>query len=190
MIWESEPWKKELRKFSELIKTISDQEIQYCEESKEDHQNPFFELEKSLFLSGFILRKLIENKKITRRVSDAFILLEAFDALPNVETVVSYITNPLYDVQRRYDLKNPQEFRCSAHDLAGEIIHSFGLAWVVSEDGRVDGLYLCSYKNEKKRALFLPIGTYVRVLNRIADDEAVGMRVWKKPSGKYGTEIF
>lgn|GEM_PF-3289405 len=191
MIWESDPWKTELRKFSQSIEVIADEKIHYDEAPEEEGEaDPFFELEKTLFLSAFIMRKLIENKKITNKVAGCSIPLDAFDSLPNRETVASQITNPLYDVQGRYDIENPQKIQCSAHDLAGEIIHSFGLAWMISEDGRVDGLYLCSYKNEKKRALLLPIGAYVRVLNRIADDEAVGMRVWKKPSGKYGTEIF
>lgn len=84
-----------------------------------------------------------------------------------------------YKIEEEYDLSNPLRQRFSVHDIAGEIIHSFALVWATNKQDNVDGAFVCSYKNQDKRALFISLRTFCDLINHIVDDEVTSHRMEK-----------
>jgi hypothetical protein len=171
MIWESEPWKVELNSLSKKIKASAD-----CLQRNDEAQ---FELERAFFYAAFVIRKLIEDGKITDRTAGHSIELDAYTSLRSKkDDLIQVLVGP-YKIDEEYDLLNPHKLRFSASDLAGEIVHSFALVWAINEQNDVYGAYVCSYKNQDKRALFLSFDAYCNVIERIADDEVTEHRLSK-----------
>jgi hypothetical protein len=113
MIFESFPWKMELKRHLLVSQ-------KWSEKAKTERAR--FYLKRAVFLSAFILRKMMENRKLTDAVRDRSIRCEAFRSFRPVSDSISRFSGTDTD---DYDMTKPETITISAFDLMSEIMHSY-----------------------------------------------------------------
>ena len=109
-----------------------------------------FKLERVIFYAAFVVRKLIENGKITDKVARQVVEVAAFKANDAYRLSLSGSFTAVFD-EDEYALDQPEKLTLIPTDLASEIIHSHKLVWSFGENGYVEGIFLSSYRNDRKR---------------------------------------
>lgn len=178
MISESWPWKQELKR---LLRTIRGEapRLKFDDES-DQYDARLFELERAIFYAAFVVRKLIENGKITDRVARHFVEVTAFKANDEYEFSMIGSLTATFDLDE-YVLDRPHKLRLLITDLASEVIHSHRLVCSFGESGCAEGIYLSSYRNDQERIILVPLDLIVDVIDRVANDDVVSLRVEVEP---------
>ena len=78
MISESRPWKQERKKLLRTIRAEA-RRLKFDDEG-EQYEARLFKLERAIFYAAFVIRKLIENGKITDKVGRQAVEVTAFKA--------------------------------------------------------------------------------------------------------------
>ncbi len=182
MISESYPWKQELRRLACLIRTETAKPIDIASMDERSE----FKLERAIFYAAFVVRKLIENKKITDKVAGHSVEVKAFGSRRQKVGNVIFAMSTSCDLDKEYDLARPYRVRMSPSDLGGKIIHSHKLMWECADDGCILGMYLCSYRQAEDRLVLLPLELFCSVIKRVANDAVTQARLERvtKPSTK------
>ena len=181
MIWESWPWKKELlvlaNKLEELLDAYS------SEQTEEEYCLTVFNLEKTIFYSAFIIRKLIENRKLTDKCSKQKIIVQVFlatDTQPSIRNTLGIEMGVDFNLEHNNSIEFP------LGKLMNEIIHSFLLEWEVDSDGILKTIFISSYKNQKNRSIGLGFQDYLKAIRNIANDEVTSSQYYLDPeTGKF-----
>lgn len=172
MIWESYLWKVELKAHRNILqsaKVDSDEDV-------------YFNVEKALFYSAFVVRKLLENKKLTDAVSGRLIGVDVFNARPDRSNRLSVQAGGFFELGEEFDDIPKNSVQMKLGDVASEIVHSFAMIWVVSEQRNLLGIIISSYKNHKRRAVHVSFESWVSILNEIIADEVTKVVVKVDPS--------
>lgn len=154
-MYESAPWRTELRKHAVTIRDACEWP---CEEIPP-------ELERSLFYSAVVLRKLIEDRKVT----DAF-AAKALDVIcypskaPEKSSVWRNMPGSV-----DFDWMNQERISVSIEELCSQIVHFFAFYWSVEEDGTCSGAIICSYRKQDERGLLINFNTWSELLIEAAD---------------------
>ena len=154
-MYESAPWRTELRKHAA---TISDAGEWPCESVP-------YELERSLFYSAAVLRKLIEDRKVT----------DAFAA--KVLDIITYRSNaPKKSSIWRdmpgvvsFDWENPEQVSVGIKELCSQIVHFYALDWSAEDSGALTGVIICSYRKQDERGFLIDFNTWSELLLEAAD---------------------
>jgi hypothetical protein len=179
MIFESFPWKLELkrhlllfRKWSETAKT----------------KRARFYLERAVFLSAFILRKMMENRKLTDAARDRSIRCEAFRPIRPLSDRISRFSGSDTD---DYDMTKPETVTMSAFELMSEIMHSYVFIHMMDDRDRVvTGFLVNSYHKRDDRLLLIEKQDFETILDDAIQDEVRQMSVFVHPtSGKILAEV-
>ena len=101
MIFGSFPWKKEIECLLKSLRKWS---------QKPESERAEFYIQRTVFLSAFILRKLMENRKVTDALHNQSIPCKAYPSFRSVSDRVSTFSG-LADVSDDYDFTKPEDFR-------------------------------------------------------------------------------
>jgi hypothetical protein len=155
-MYESAPWRTELRKHAV---TIRDAGKWPCE------QRVPFELERSLFYSALVLRKLIEDRKVT----DAFASksLDVISYRSKSPEKSSIWRNMPSSVE--FDWNKPEATSVGIKELCSQIIHFFAFHWSVEDDGAPQGAIVCSYRKQDERGFLIEFNVWSELLLEAAD---------------------
>ena len=181
MIFASFPWKKEMERLLKSLKKWS---------SKPTSERAEFYIQRAVFLSAFILRKLMENRKVTDAVRDQSIRCKAYSAFRSVSDRVSTFSG-LADVSDDYDLANPEDITLSCFDLMSEIMHSYVFRIVIDEETNSMVSFLVnSYNRRDSRLLEIDLQRFESVLTDAILDSVESMSISVHPtSGKIVAEV-
>ncbi|MGY4235968.1 hypothetical protein ACVIIW_004915 [Bradyrhizobium sp. USDA 4449] len=182
MIFESFPWKKEVERLLKSLRKWS---------SKPTSERAEFYIQRAVFLSAFILRKLMENRKVTDPVRDRSVRCKAYRALRPVSDRVSTFSG-LADVNDDYDLTNPEEATLSCFDLMSEIMHSYVFKIVVDEQAKsIVSFLVNSYNRRDNRLLEIDLRLFESVLIDAIQDSVRSMSISVHPtSGKIVADVL
>ncbi len=170
-IWESHYWRRELRLMKSEFSVWGDE---LAEESLSEEAT--FRIEKSLFLSAFAIRKLIEGQKIPDRIVSKNFGLSTFP--PNDE----HLREKVLPIEAEdFALDKGEICTMSAKRVGDEIIHSNILTYLVDDDQRLSGFYLCSDQNLGKRLLELPLITWTDWIESIVNGWVVSTHRSRDP---------
>ena len=164
MIIESYPWKVELRRFSRLIRA----------QLKKKRGLANFQLEKNLFYSAFVVRKLWENHKLTDATADFKLNVAVYDAITTKNSAWTRAKND-FEFGRDFKSVSTNEIQISIDKVASEIIHSHLLVWLFDEDDVPASFIVSSYKNADKRALGIPFLEWLKAVDAVVADDIVAM---------------
>jgi hypothetical protein len=167
LIWESYYWKREL---TVLAGDIAAWGALYATANEDWDEEAGFRLERSLFYSSFIVRKLIECQKITDLLRDQKIeLLTYASKIPGPQKLMHMYGSLKLE---EYDFESPQKVPFDAWDLSSEILHSLTLMFQISEDrGGVAGFFVSSKRNNWKRLIDVPISSWLSIMTQFAEDD-------------------
>jgi hypothetical protein len=181
MIFASFPWKKEIEHHLHSLRKWS---------SKPTSERAEFYIQRSVFLSAFVLRKLMENRKVTDAVRDQSISCKAYPSFRKVSDRVSTFSG-LADVSDDYNLTNPEEVTLSCIDLMSEIMHSYVFRIVIDEKTNFMIAFLVnSYNRRDSRLLEIDLQRFESILTDVIQAGVESMSISVHPtSGKIVAEV-
>lgn len=160
MIFESAPWKAELDRHLRHFKTWA----RKCETERGG-----FYIERGVFLSAFIVRKLMENRKVTDEVRSRPVSCTSFFAFEKLSDSVARFWG-VSDPTRHYDFSKPATLTLGAYDLMSEIMHSYIFIPVADEGGIWIAFLVNSYRNRDDRLLQIERTDFENVLAEVIRD--------------------
>jgi len=158
MIFESRTWKRELAHNAKVLKTWA----------KKPTERGGFYIQRSVFLSAFIVRKLMENRKISDAVRNRSIVCNSYHALRPVSDRLSrFLSGSAED----YDLANRRKMSINVYDLVSEIMHSYTFTMVTNKRNRCTSFLVNSYRRKDKRLLEITTTAFEKILTDVIRDD-------------------
>ena len=165
MICESYPWKQDLRRRKNLIFKYNKPE---CFEKNED--NTFIIIEKTIFYSAFIIRKLIDcGGKLSDEADNYSLTIFSIAPLKPVDRMHRY---PEDD---SHDWDNEEKVIISGKFLCNSLIHSFLFFFGFHETNTIDSFFVSSDYDKNKILYRVPLNEWIKYIDFIISDEIVRM---------------
>jgi hypothetical protein len=181
MIWESQPWRDELAR-------IADRFESWRESYDLDDEQVAFEQERDAFLSAFIVRKLIEARKLSNSLLAATVTTDAFPLIDRAPDHMNW-----HRLGEFYDWERVVSTTLNLEQLCNQLIHSFVFVVETSEDqddtpgtpAGLRALLVSSDRQRHKALLRIDISDFIDVLRRVAVEEVVSVRMVRDKSGNW-----
>ncbi|MFC6196856.1 hypothetical protein [Ponticaulis profundi] len=167
MLTETALWKTELSSLKTNLLSVS----------IADDESVLFSLERSLYYSALVVRKLLENRRLTDKLAMHELSVSVFRARPeNVSEVIRTATR-YFEIGKDFDENPENKIRLKLSKICSEIIHSFALIWALDESGSIDSVIVSSHINQNDRAILLSLSDWETILQSIVDDEVLEVDV-------------
>jgi hypothetical protein len=161
MIFESYPWKQEIKRLQKSLRTWA---VRPCSDKAE------FYIQRAIFVSAFAIRKLMENRKLTDAVRDKSMGCHTFRPFRPISDRVSTFFG-LADVTDDYDMTKPEQITLSCFDLMSEIMHSYVFKIALNENAIMVGFLVNSYNKRDARLIEIELSAFDSVLSDVIDDQ-------------------
>jgi hypothetical protein len=186
MMWQSGPWKLELyrlvlrceRQFNQLSR-VRDQT--WWEDAVQNLQ-----MEKAVFLSAFIVRKLIDSNRLSMQVEESQAQVQIH---PPLDPEIAPDSMNWEKIERFYDVDHPDVQSVPLRQLVNWLIHSFTFLIDVRSDhagGLVPAGFWCNSDRTRRHELVRVGWTdYKELLRRVIHDDVVEMSFERDGKGNY-----
>lgn len=174
MILESWVWKKELKKeLSKFIKLIKSGKNIYLKNDYDDEEYDLFNLkvEKFFFTSFFIIRKLLEAKKLSNSVCKLTLNCFAYPKVLRPPRLLDYYGHAC-DINKNYNLNEQLNVTLTLSDLCNLFVHSYIFSPCV-EDNSLDYIFINSSNTKNKYCYLIKIDKLFELINYIIEDNVV-----------------
>ncbi len=163
MIRESYVWKKELKKelnsFEKFLKTY---DIRNEDEEYQDRR--MLKTEKFFYVTSFIIRKLIEAKKITNSLVNKKINCVGYKKIYREPRLLDF-SGGNCDIDKNYNLNKELDLTISILDLCNMFIHSYVFCESVSKDfQRLEGVFVNSINTKNKYCYYVTYKQYKEII--------------------------
>jgi hypothetical protein len=186
MMWESGPWKLE------LYRLVLRCERQYNQLSRVPHKDWWegavqtMQMEKAVFLSAFIVRKLIDSNRLSTQVEESQTQVQIH---PLLDPAVAPDFMNWEKIETFYDLDHAHVRSVPLRDLVNWLIHSFTFLIEVRSDhagGSVPTGFWCNSDRTRRRELVRVGWTdYKELLRRVIHDDVVEISFHRDGHGGY-----
>lgn len=164
MIYESSPWKQELKR---RVKQIGKYNTVIRFDNKFDAT--YIIMEKNLMFSAFATRKLIECEKLSDSADSYSFPIKAYRPLKPVDRMHRW---PDEDT---HDWNHPVRLTALGKNICNWLIHSYIFCLLFEENGPVTGLYVSSDYDRNKYLYEIELKSWLDYLNYVAADNVVAM---------------
>lgn len=165
MVFESYPWKQDLQKHkNQIIKYNKSKRFKKKEEAT------YTIIEKAIFYSAFIIRKLIDCGGKLSDEAESY-SIKAFSVNP-----IKHVDNlHRWPEEDSHDWSNEREITVSGKNVCNWLIHSFMFYFVFDEDGVVDSFSVTSDFDKNKILYRIPLKTWMEYIDYIVTDDIVSL---------------
>ncbi|MCY4532693.1 MAG: hypothetical protein OXC84_10250 [Gammaproteobacteria bacterium] len=164
MIWESEPWKRQLRRAARRLRRVR--------RRRRSTERALAVVEREVFVGCYVVRKLFDTLKVSDLTKA---LVCEVTCYANIEPVTDFNWHRL---DQLYDLDNGVTRSLGVRELCNQVIHSF--VFMVGGDGSgIDGVWLSSDRKRDEEVLFVPLEVLIEVFQMVGGDHP-SMVVWKR----------
>jgi hypothetical protein len=178
MIWNSHIWKgelkRELKKFNKYLKDITS--------NKYDVDHFAFGLEKFYFNCAFIMRKLIENGKISNELLTINFKCSKYKRINKTEKLdmINYIEFFEY-----YDLENVEEDSISIKQVCNLFVHSYVFFPTFDEDNEMkfSGIFINTDHSKDDFIYHLDYHEFNLMINDVLKDDILSIQ-YNRTTGK------
>lgn len=171
MIAESQYWKDELKRHVGVIATKQAQKVW--------RDSSYAALEKSVMLSCYIARKLVEENKIPREKFEQNVELSCFRSNGRlVDILNSHKLDELYDIPAGAETTKPFSY------VANQIIHSFIFFPLLKPKGGVECIVFNSDKSRGKELYMIQIPALIKILRSIAKSDITKIHMHRNERGE------
>jgi len=142
--------------------------------------------EKNLIISFFMIRKLFETDKVSKKSRDY--KAKIFHYKPTGKKITKLNQHSIY---RNYDLENEKEVRKDIFFIANQLIHSCTIfAYRKSlTDRNWDGVFACSDWERDKTIYRVPLSEIIKIFQLVGNDYPSSMHMtWDKVKDDYKIE--
>jgi hypothetical protein len=156
MILDSWVWKRDLARRGDVLQKRIQQQ-RWTEASCAN-------VERDIFLSAYVVRKLLEAEYYLRK-----------------ECTVDIMN--WHKLDELYDLSSGTETVVNIREYCNQIIHSFVFSLSFSESGGLDGFFVASDREKDRRLLYLNISTVAEALRCVTEDDVVTLQMSRNGVG-------
>ena len=164
MILESYPWKQDLLRRIALIKKYNSTEF-----FQKNEERAYTVLEKSIFYSAFIVRKLLDCKSKLSDDADKYSL--------NVQELAPLKTINFFNshrIDQNYNWEKTRNATISGRDICNYLIHSYIFQFIYCDNPRLITSFIVASDRIKDRFLYMvQFEEWLKYLNFIALDDIV-----------------
>ena len=161
MIYESYPWKQDLLRRKRLFITYNT-----YDHFQKDEERTFTVLEKSIFYSAFIIRKLIECRDKTSDEADKY-KIEVEKRIPSQSINLLH----RWSDENICNWNQVQKEETNGKDICNWLIHSYIFFFSQKEDEMVDGFFVSSDYDRNKAIYFVDINNWLNYMDFIGNDD-------------------
>lgn len=165
MIFESYPWKQDLHKFSKDIKKYN------CAELLErDDERAYTAIEKAVFYSAFVIRKLIDCKE---KVSDD---IDSYKITVRGVVPTKHINfKNRIPSEETYDWNKISTYTKSGKQICNWLIHSYVFIFCCKDDNTYGSFFVSSDMDKDKCLYEVQLDDWVNFMDFVYSDDIVEM---------------
>lgn len=142
-------------------------------------------MEKHIVLAYYIVRKLIENDKVTNKTKSQVLTVEKFPRTAKAITPFNY-----WAIDEIYDLNKGVTENLNIKDFSDVCIHSRTIYLTIDKTKNWDKLFLTSDKKMDEFLMAVSTEELIRTLNIVIKDYPKSLSyTWNPKKGKYDKEI-
>ena len=165
MVYESYPWKQDLLCRKRLILKYNT-----VDQFNRNEDAAYTVLEKAVFYSAFIIRKLIDCKNKLSDEADKYVLrIESFTPLREINSLHNWPDN------NTYDWEHPRKGTIEGKKICNSLIHSLVFFFNYNEEGTVVGFYVSSDFDRNKVLYYISVDNWLQYMTFVANDSVVAM---------------
>lgn len=163
MHYESYPWKQDLLNELEVIKKYNQ-----SQRLRDDSNQSFSNIEKSIIYSAFIIRKLIDSLD---EVSDEVGKYE----LNTIEFKAKIRINLMrrFPDEETHDWNNPINSVKKGREICNLLIHSYGFAFICNKYNEIDSFVVTSDRTRNDSLYKVDLHDWINFMNFVAEDEII-----------------
>lgn len=158
MIWESAPWREELRRCAAGLTRLA------AQRRETDKRSALFE--RTFFFGAYAMRKLNEAKKLSSAWAGRSVPGLWYPLIASPPDLMNW-----HRLDEHYDLSVGEEECLSAKDLSDMVIHSFVFMVELNNDRTISGVFLASDRSKRRGLWLFKITTLVEIMAATAEDE-------------------
>lgn len=165
MVYESYAWKKDLRTRKRLI-----QKYNTADRFNRDFDATYIVIEKAIFYSAFIIRKLIDCKEKLSDEADNYSI-----HVKSIKTLIHIDSMNRWPEENSHDWKNEKNQIVSGRDVCNWLIHSYFFLPDIEESGTITNYYVSSDFDRNNVMYKISIDDWMKYIDFIASDDIVSL---------------
>lgn len=174
MVYESCYWKDDLRSYATELRDIST-----CTTLDDEYRD--YQLEKTLLLSAFTVRLLLDSNKLSDGFDSRNLKVDYYSAKTGAQEGVSPLNKRFID-ERYFHLTKSTSSSISIKQLTNQLIHSaVVLMFSYDDTNRVIGFFVVSDKDYEKRLCYCSIKEWISMVEAVANDDVIYALIYKDP---------
>lgn len=180
MIYESYPWKQDLRRRKNLL-------IRYntAEQFEKDDDKAYTVIEKAIFYSAFIIRKLHECDKLSTEADSRKLHISKYPAKREFNKIHHSLKEDSHRWEQGIHIDVP------ARDVCNWLIHSFIFEILFDEFGKVESFAVSSDFDRNEWLYIIDLSDWIEYMDFVASDFVVASNYHvRKVKQKKNKEIF
>ena len=163
MIYESHPWKQDLLQRRRLIQKYNRAEL-----LSEDDDRAYTVIEKAIFYSAFIIRKLIDCKgKVSDEVDEYTFHLKGVRPIKDIDLMHRWPDNDTHNWDHEDTYTKP------GADICNWLIYSYIFFFSYDENGEIDGFYVSSDYDRNKMLYRIELKDWLAYMDFVGTDYIV-----------------
>lgn len=168
MIYDSQSWRNQLVDIKNEI-----QEVNIKEKFKSDYERTSSILEKDIFLSAFIIRKLIDCKsKVIDKLREYTFIVRTYRPIKRVDFFHRWPGDGCFDLEKSNEIHVNEKLICNS------LIHSYVFWTELKEaNGPTQGFYVSSDKDRNKILYYVNMQDYIKFLNLAINSEVLDQEI-------------
>lgn len=182
MICESYPWKQDLLQRNQLFL-----EYNTAEHLEKDFEEAYTVLEKAIFYSAFIIRKLLDcQSKVSDGLDRYKIRVEKYKSIKKTHRL-RVLPN-----EDSHDWEHPEDEEINGKEVCNLLIHSYAFSFLYSEEeaGIVIGFYVTSDRDRNSFLYYVNINDWLNYMDFVASDYVVSLYSEYNSNPKVDDYIF
>lgn len=173
MIFESGPWKDDLSSYHSKIMEYSSSNY-----FQNDEDEAYSILEKSIFYSAFVIRKLVECKtKLSNEADNYALHVEIFESKRNFDNLHRWTSEDSHNWESSIRLTK------QGKDICNWLIHSLIFELVYNDDQSVEGFLVSSDFDSDKCLYHVSIKDWLSYVDFISSDDISELHAEKTAKG-------
>ena len=169
MVFDSSTWKRDLLTNRETIRLYNTKQ----EVCREDYEVVDTILQKAVFYSAFIIRKLIECQIKTSDEVDKYLL-----TVKRYKALKQFVPTYHWTDEKSHDWEHPASEQRKGYEICNWLIHSFFFEFLYNEKTKViDGFYVASDYDRNKDLYFVQFNDWLVYMDFVANDVIVDFNV-------------
>lgn len=156
-IWDSTPWRRRLLADADLLD-------RWAKKPRPTERRSAL-IEQKVFLAAYIIRKLVEARKLSTATTDRTVVCSTF--VPRSLRITLANNHKLDEL---YDLATRERTTVSMRALLDLIIHSLVFMEHIDEDGTVVGFYVTSSRKRYDKLWYVELRWFIALMRLVGDD--------------------